>query len=249
MKRIFFVFLTLCICCFVSAQSKKIETFDKNTWHWTENADKFHSAIIEDGYLVISHSKFNKKATPYQRLAKSFVKLPLRPSENFKLTVKYLVADYNLSWYSIYFNVDKDCMKDEGETGLFEKYQLFFAGSTWALNVCPENRQVTEYATKESLKTIEFATRFGCFSANGATNFCIGKLPLKVETRGEYPMELVLLKRGKIVTIEVNDMQIFEGELKITKPYFGFQTPMFGKKVSYIKIDEVIVEQVDTDDD
>ncbi len=216
MKRIYFILTALCICIFASAQSMKVETFDKNTWNWTEGADKFQSVSIEDGYLVIQNLKKNKKATPYQQLAKSYAKLPLRPNESFKLTIKYLVANYYTTAYWIFFNTSKQCLEEDVE--LFESYVLAAFGSWWTLVLNEGQKQE-------------------------------GKLPGKVKAKGEYPMEFVLRKQGRISTIELNGIQLYEGELKMTNSCIGFQVPLIAAKNSYIKIDEVIIEQADADED
>ncbi len=216
MKRYYFIIAALCTCLFASAQSKKVETFDKNTWHWTEGADKFQSVAIEDGYLVIQNFKKNKKATQLQQMARSYAKLPLRPQENFKLTIKYSVADYYTTWYQILFNTSKQCLDEDA--GDFETYYLFKLGPYWILNI------------GDGLKHTD-------------------KLPGKIKVKGEYPMEFVLQKKGRISTIELNGIQLYEGELKMTNSCIGFQVPLVNNKNSYIKIDEVIVEQADPDDD
>lgn len=218
MRRIYFILATLCICMVATAQNKKVETFDKNTWHWTEGADKFQSVSIEDGYLVLQNFKINKKATAYDNVAKSYAKLPLRPQENFKLTIKYIVADYNLTWSYIMFNTSKLCLDEDADPNTVESFFFGKFGPYWALNI----------ADGEQHK---------------------GKFPGKVKQKGEYPMEFVLEKRSRNVTIEVNGIQIYEGEMQLKNSCIGFQVPLFNKKASYIKVDEIILEQADRDDD
>lgn len=218
MKRLYFILVALCFCFVASAQNKKVETFDRNTWHWTEGADKFQSVSIEDGFLVIHNFKKNKKATAYENVAKSYAKLPLRPQENFKLTIKYIVADYNLTWSFILFNTNKQCLDEDADPNQVESFLLGKLGPYWALNLGDgKNRS--------------------------------GKLPGKVKQKGEYPMEFVLEKRSKNVTIELNGIQLYEGELQIKNSCIGFQVPLFNQKASYIKVDEIIIEQADRDDD
>ena len=89
MKRLFFIISIACVCIATSAQSKKIETFDKNTWHWTEGSDKYQNVMIEDGVLVIQNLQKNKKATPYEQIAKSYAKLP-RAKGSFLYFATYL---------------------------------------------------------------------------------------------------------------------------------------------------------------
>ena len=218
MKRLFFIISIACVCIATSAQSKKIETFDKNTWHWTEGSDKYQNVMIEDGVLVIQNLQKNKKATPYEQIAKSYAKLPLRPQESFKLTIKYFVADYNLTWYWILFNTDKKCLDEDADPNLVESYLFNQISSYWVLGLGDGQQHK-------------------------------GKIPGKVKQKGEFPMEFVLEKKSRLVTIELNGVQLYEGELQLTNPCIGFQVPLFNKKNSYIKIDEVIVEQADPDDE
>lgn len=135
MKRILFLGIVLCTWFLASAQQKKIETFNKNTWRWIEEADQYQSVAIEDGYMVISNLKAYKKGTPYQNMAKTFAKLPLRPNDNFKMTIKYIVPEFFVTPYFIYFNTDKKCLQDDEGTGEFSTYLLYFAGQTWGLNL------------------------------------------------------------------------------------------------------------------
>jgi len=219
MKRIYFILCALCVFALAPAQNKKVETFDKNTWHWTEGSDKYQTVTIEDGFLLIHNHQKNKKATAYEQIAKSYAKLPLRPQENFKLTIKYFVADYNITWYWILFNTNRKCLDEDADpTNLVESYLFNQISSYWALNL-------------------------------GDGQVHKGKIPGKVKQKGEYPMEFVLKKRSKLVTIELNGIQLYEGELQLTNPCIGFQVPLFNKKNSYIKIDEVIVEQADREED
>lgn len=217
MKRIYFILFAVCLCALASAQNKKVETFDKNTWHWTEGSDKYQSVAIEDGLLVISNLQKNKKATPYQSLAKSFAKLPFRPNANFKITIKYYVPNYNVCTYNIYFNTSKDCLQEDIET--FESCFLTAFGPLYYLGILGESS----------------SNRFE-------------KLPGKVKAKGEYPMEFVIEKKSRNTIIELNGVQIYEGELKFTNPCIGFAVPFFKKNLSYIKIDEIIIEQADEED-
>lgn len=216
MKRIYFILALLCVCAFVSAQSKKVETFDKNTWHWTENSDEYQYVNIEDGFLVIQNLKKNKKATKYQQIAKAYAKVPLRPQENFKLTIKYLVASYYGTFHYILFNTGLQCFEDD--EGTFNSYFLAIGGGAWGLNIGDSQKHT-------------------------------GKLPGKQKVKGECPMEFVLEKKSRITTIEINGIQIYEGALPMTTPCIGFWVPLWSKKFSCIKIDEIIIEQADSDDD
>lgn len=242
MKKYLFFTLALCVYMLASAQNKKVETFDKNLWKWTEGTDKYQSVVIEDGYLVISNYQNYKKATPYQNLAKSYARLPLRPNDNFKLTIKYIVADYNLTSYSIYFNTEKNCLMDEEETNQFKTYQLHFNGPTWMLFLADSDEEQSPENTQVTVKDILGAI------LNIRTS-AANTLPGKVKSKGEYPMELVLEKKSKNLSIEVNGIQIYDDECQITNPCMGFSVPLFNKKFSYIKIDEIIVEQADNNDD
>lgn len=218
MKRIFFILVVLSVCAFASAQGKKVETFNKNTWHWIESTDKYQSIKIEDGFMVISNIQNIKNGSDYQNLAKTFARIPLRPAENFKMTIKYLVPNYNECEYHILFNTDKKCMTDDEETGQFESYSLSMNGPAYKLDL--DDAGVFE-----------------------------DKLPGKVKQKGEYPMELVIWKQSKSTSIELNGIQLFQNELIIKNPCVGFIVPLFDKKKSYLKIDEIIVEQADSDND
>ncbi|MBR0064461.1 MAG: hypothetical protein IJQ06_02570 [Paludibacteraceae bacterium] len=217
MQRYYFIIVALCVCLSASAaRSKKVETFDANKWHWTENVDKYQYVAIEDGFLVIKNIKINKKATAYGRIAKSYARLPLRPQENFKLTIKYLLADYKKTYYWIWFNLDKQCLEEDVEPNAQESYFLTQLGPQWILNI-----------------------------GDGQNHE--DKLPGKVITKGEYPMEFVIEKRGRNASVELNGILLYEGEMRMTNPCIGFWSPLTAKN-SYIKIDEVIVEQAEPDD-
>ena len=219
MKRIYFILSALCVCLLASAQSKKVEPFDRNTWHWTEHADQYQYVAVEDGNLVISNLKKNKKYSDYQNMAKSFAKLPLRPQDNFKLTIKYSVANYYITWYQILFNTSKQCLEDYEESGQFDTNMLLMMGPDWVLGI-----------------------------DDGSGKAPSGRLPGKVKAKGEYPMEFVLEKKHKKVSIEVNGIELFEGECEISNPCIGFWTSFTSKGYSTIKIDEIIIEQADADD-
>lgn len=218
MKRLYFIICALCVTTLAFAQNKKIETFDKNSWRWTEGADKYQSVTIEEGYLVIANLQNIKKASDYQNLAKSFARLPYRPNESFRLTIKYIVPNYNDAVYHILFNTEKKCLMDDEETGEFDSYLLSMDGPEWVLNL----------------------------DDAGLKN---DKLPGKVKQKGEYPMTFVIEKKSKNVSIELNGIQLYEGELPMTNPCIGFMVPLNDKKTSYLKIDEVIIEQADSNDD
>ena len=221
MKRTYFILCALCVCLFGSAQNKKVETFDKNTWHWTEGVDKYQYVMVEDGFLVIQNLQKNKKATAYQQMAKSFARLPIRPQENFKLTIKYLVSSYTLNIHQIMFNTSKQCLEDDGVDG-FESYMFTFWGlggkATWMLNL-------------------------------GDGNNSSETLPGKMKVTGEYPMEFVIEKKSRKTSIELNGIQLYDGDLSFSNSCIGFLVPFFDKKISYIKIDEIIIEQADAEDD
>ncbi|MCR5193460.1 MAG: hypothetical protein K6D59_09165 [Bacteroidales bacterium] len=200
-----------------AAQSKKVETFDKNSWRWIESADKYHTVAIEDGYLLVSNLQKNKKYTDYQNLAKTFARLPLRPNDSFKLTIKYLVPNYNDAEYSILFNTAKKCIMDEEEEGQFETYGISMEGPKWEL-------------------------KLGKFGEKS------DKLPGTVKVKDDYPMVLVIEKKSRIVSIELNGIELFEDELEIKNPCVGFLVPLWDKKKSYLKVDEVIVEQAEEEE-
>lgn len=218
MKRFNFILCALFICTLSIAQrTQKVETFDNNRWRWIEGVDKFHSVTIEDGYLVISNLRKNGDATDYQNLAKTFAKLPLRPNDNFKLTIKYLVPNYNDAEYSILFNTAKKCIMDEEEEGQFETYGISMEGPKWEL-------------------------KLGKFGEKS------DKLPGTVKVKNDYPMELVIEKKSRIVSIEINGIELFEDELEIKNPCVGFLVPLWDKKKSYLKVDEIIVEQAEEEE-
>jgi hypothetical protein len=202
----------------ISAQRTKVETFDKNTWRWIEEADKYQSISIEDGYLILSAMKANKKANAYQNMAKTYAKLPLHPNDNFKVTIKYVVPDFFATLYFIYFNTDKKCLQDDEALGEFGTYVLSMGGSTWGLNLGP---------------------------CGGFTN----KLPGKFKQKKDVPMQLVLEKKHKKLVVELNGVEIFNDECQITSPCIGFGVPLIlGKKPASLKIDEVVVEQVEEEE-
>ena len=218
MKRINFVLCALLVCSLGFAQNKKVESFDKNTWRWLEGADKYQSVIIEDGFMTISAIKPYKKGTPYQNLAKTFTKLPLRPNDNFKVTIKYYVPNFQTDWLWFYFNTDKQCLQDDEGLGLFSTYILFIGGQDWGLNL----------------------GEYGGFN---------GKLPGKYKQKKDVPMQIVLEKKQRNFLIEINNVEIFNGECKISSPCVGFAVPLFAnKKPASIKIDEITIEQAEEDD-
>ena len=134
MRHISCIFIALLICATTFAQ-QRVETMDENRWHWKEGADKYQSVYFEDGYLVVSALKKNRKYSDYQNNAKTFAKLPIRPFYDYKLTIKYVVQHYPKSFYTICFNTNKQCMDDEDESGDFSTYYLQMFGPYWVLNV------------------------------------------------------------------------------------------------------------------
>lgn len=69
-------------------QSIKKETFDQNTYGWEEKVEKKKSAIIKDGYLVLT----NKKKEGSIEIT---TRLPLQVKKRFKVTSKLLIPKLN----------------------------------------------------------------------------------------------------------------------------------------------------------
>lgn len=133
MKRICLIVISLMFWGAFAFSQQKIDRMDGNRWNWLVGSDKYKSVEFEDGYLVLTATKANKKLTDYQNEAKTFARLPLRAKDDFKLTIKCVVADYNNSEYVICFNTDKKCMDDEEEEGDFGSYKLCMEGPEYKL--------------------------------------------------------------------------------------------------------------------
>ncbi len=76
-----------------------------------------------------------------------------------------------------------------------------------------------------------------------------GKLPGKYKQKKNVPMQIVMEKKQKNLMVEINNIEIFNGECKISSPCIGFMVPLFaGKKPASIKIDEITIEQAEEED-
>ena len=225
MRHIGCIFIALLICA-TSFSQRRVETMDENRWHWKECSDKYQSVSFEDGYLAVTALKKNKKYTDYQNNAKTFARLPIRPNDDYKLTIKYIVQNYYNSWYTICFNTSKQCLDDDDESGDFSTYYLQMFGPYWVLNV-GDGQKHTE------------------------------KLQGKVKSKEakDYPMELFINKKHNKVEIELNGIQIFKGDCTMNEPCIGFMVPALPgilklyKFGSTLKIDEIIIEQAEGQDD
>jgi hypothetical protein len=90
----------------VSAQDEmetgKKETFDKNAFRWQEIAEKKKSAIIQDGYLVMTSKK---KGDPII----CTTRFPMDVTQNFKVTAKIFVPEFKKSMgVGVIFNYIND---------------------------------------------------------------------------------------------------------------------------------------------
>ena len=127
MKKSILALLILAVSLPMFAQNK-VETFDDNRWGFQEGANKFGSVSVEDGYLVLNCKKFDMKSALglmshksdagkqqnlWNNLTKSFARVPMRPTDNYKLTIKYLVSNPMAMMYSIFFNMDKRILDEE----------------------------------------------------------------------------------------------------------------------------------------
>lgn len=267
MKRLYFIFCALCVCLLVSAQSKKIETFNKNTWNWIVEADKFHSVDIEDGLMIISYKKFPKPTKTTQKniknaivfwakhmseftkndkkgahdesqrlfdevgyggtyisgyyfpegfySVKTFAKLPINASANFKLTVTYIQPSVSFPIYAILFNANRDCLNNDDDpiSCLYDRILISNTGY--------------------------------CISYQDATNKVLksGNFPTKL-SKGS-PMTLYMERKNDRIIIELNGIEILNDKCKLTEAGFGFQL----HNKATLKIDEIIIEQANQDDD
>lgn len=122
MKRIILSTLTLVICLATFA-GQKVDGMDGHGWNWTE----FYSAKIgnvhfENGYMILQ-SKTLPKGNPFNQAeyvkavaastVKTYAQLPIRPKDNYKLTIKYIDPNFGQGIYQILFNATKGCLEDE----------------------------------------------------------------------------------------------------------------------------------------
>ena len=217
MKRISIIIAALCVCTIMSAQ-RKVDKMDENKWGWTEWADKYSSVTFEDGFMVIHNYKLHKGVKNIfdpRSLAYTFVKLPVRSNEDYKLTIKCIQPDLKNSVFTLFFNTSKKCLSDDAMLEEITSSSIVFWGNKYQLIPMNQNKFET--------------------------------LPIKVtkNNRKDFPMEIVITKRNDKATIEVNGIQIFKGDCAITEQCMGFAVPL---KQS-LKVDEIIVEQAERNDD
>ncbi|MBR1787358.1 MAG: hypothetical protein IJ756_09410 [Paludibacteraceae bacterium] len=195
MKHKLFIFIASFICINAFAE-KKTDKLDNNKWNWIEGSDKYQTVAIEDGYMVLKANKKNKKASDYQNCAKTFCKLPIRGKDNYNLSIKCEVPEYNAkSIFTVFFNTDKKCMDDEEGNGTFSTAYIMMVGNYWLLTL-PDGRVLKD------------------------------KLPGKLKKADNFPFEFNIVKKGKNVTIEINGIQIFDDEYIMTEPCIGFMVPI-----------------------
>lgn len=216
MKRIIFFICALMTCAFISAE-KKVENFETNKWNWIEGADKYKYVTIADGQMTLEAMKLQKKVTPYQSAAHTFARIPMRAKENYKLTIKLTVPEFGKKEvFSVLFNTNKACLEDEenGGDGEFASWFIHFLGSRYYL----------VYRTLE-----------------GVDKSKTDKLTIK--SGKNVPIEIVITKRRKNASIEINGVEIFNDECELTENCMGFLVPINNKLI----VNEVCVEQADQD--
>lgn len=216
MKRIIFFVCALMTCAFISAE-KKVENFETNKWNWIEGADKYKYVTIADGQMTLETVKLQKKVTQYQGAAKTFARIPMRAKDNYKLTIKLTVPEFGKKEvFSVLFNTHKACLEDEenGGNGIFVSWILKFVGQQYLL----------VYRTPEGVDLSK-----------------TDKLTIKPGKN--VPIEIVVTKKKKNASIEINGVEIFNDECELTENCMGFVVPIGNKLI----VNEVCVEQADQD--
>jgi len=217
MKRLFLSSMAI-LLGFTVLASQKVDRMEENKWNWTEYSSSMGNVTFEDGFMVLKSNSL-PKGNPFNQVdyikaveastVKTYAKLPIRPNDNYKVTIKYIDPNFGKGFYNIYFNVPKGCIEDN---------------------------QCGSYVFQVGLKGQYMLPSF-----DGQIH--MDKLPIK--GKKDFPMTFVLTKKGKNATIEVNGIELYNGICPLTEPCIGFG--VLWKKT--IKIDEIIVEQADYEDE
>lgn len=141
MKRFYFTITAISLSLLMFAQSNeandylKIDNLDDNKWGWLEEADKYRRADFDgEGHLVLTAKKLQKNASDYVNMAKTFVRLPIRPKEDYKVSIK-CIAPKKTDFFTVFFNVPRKCMEDNDGLGLFSKYMVNMAENSCTIDV------------------------------------------------------------------------------------------------------------------
>lgn len=232
MKRSLVCIAILCVSL-ASFAGVKIETFDDNKWNWTESSDKYKSVSIIDGNMILETKKKQKGVPDILAMAHSFVRIPARALDNYRLTIHAVMPKGMASWWTLFFNTSKECLTiDEEYTESFSSYALTFVGNYYVLGIGDEMKQVD--------KTLASAGELLILKILGIGDGMkhAEKLPFKMKNK-EFPIEIVITKDYRKTTFEINGVQIFKGECEITEPCMGFMVPVGHKLI----ISDVSVEQ------
>lgn len=268
MKRILFIIIALYICLFTSAQSKKIDSMDDNKWNWMEYGDKYGSVSFENGFMVINYKKIPKLTKTAKKNWKNAFALWAKHMSEFTKNDKngahdnsqriFDEAGYGGTYISGYYfpegfysvktltklpidvraNFKLTISYIQPSSSYSSIYAILFNANRDCLNndedqsACLCNR-------------ILISNTGYCISYPGTTgnNLKSGNFPAKLSKRS--PMTLYIEKKNNRIIIELNGIEIFNDKCKLTETGFGFQLHNKAK----LMIDEIIIEQAETDED
>lgn len=135
MKRSLVCIAILCVSL-ASFAGVKIETFDDNKWNWTESSDKYKSVSIIDGNMILETKKKQKGVPDLLAMAHSFVRIPARALDNYRLTIHAVMPKGMASWWTLFFNTSEECLTiNEEYTESFPTYALTFLGNYYILGI------------------------------------------------------------------------------------------------------------------
>lgn len=134
MKRFSFCVALLC-ASLVSLAGVKMDTFDENKWQWLEGTDKYKYVSILDGDMTLETKKQEKGVDGVAGMAHTFARVPMRPRENYKLTI-HAVMPYGIkSIWTLFFNTQKACLEIDEDYVPFTSYSLMFWCNYYILNI------------------------------------------------------------------------------------------------------------------
>ena len=266
MKRILYIVIAIFFSTFVHAV-KKTDPMDENKWNWMEWADQYSSVSFEDGYMVLNYKKAPKPSKESQVARKKFFKFALKHNAEIQ---KYAQEGNNEAIERLYQEngITKDIILNISgsyQVRTFAKLPIQAEGN-YKITISYINP-----ATSYPFYAILFNGNKDCLSDfEGEQNKCgyntisinnktvsihyvnnenkvqqkAEQFPVKLTK--EMPMTLTIEKKHNKAIIELNGIELLRGDCLLTEPCIGFQLLGPGQT---LKIDEVIVEQIESDEE
>lgn len=227
---------------------------DENKWKWVEWADQYSSLSFEDGYMVLNFKKSPKNQPQIIKfgLPKGIVYTEETISDlNLPEEVEFEDGAFTIEGgYKVRTFAQLPIRSGENYKitirYLHPKtsnpfYAILFNGDKECMNDFEDERSsckndkivITNQKVTVKYKNIE-----------GKKQQKTEEFPVKFTK--EMPMTLTIEKKNKKAIIELNGIEFLHSDCLLTEPCIGFQLFKAGQT---LKIDEVIIDQIEPDEE